>query len=459
MKFFGRIAEKKRLHHFLDKNHQSVSLIYGRRRVGKSELIKQLLKESDISGIYYECKQTTELNNVESLSVLISEKFGLPRLAFQGIEDTLDYLFQKATHEKLILVLDEYSYLHDSVTGMDSILQSLIDKYNDSSQMKLILCGSFVDVMKSLLLSENPLYGRVDLTLNLKPMDYYESALFYPDFSNEDKIRLYSVFGGIPYFNKYIDSSLTVRENIIDLIASPGARFENEVSMYLKSEISKITNANEVFEALARGFSRYSDILSQSHVSSAPTMVDVLDKLIRMEVVQRQTPINDENNKRKAGYYIIDNLSLFYYRYIFRYSSQLNIMDPEIFYDRYIKSDFETAYVPHIFETICKQYLIRQNRLGTIEVPFEKIGKYYYDDPIRKKNGEFDIVTQDPHGYIFYEAKFRKEPVSSQMIENEISQVNSTGLNCYKYGFFSRSGFTAESDGQLILISLDDLYA
>ena len=106
-----------------------------------------------------------------------------------------------------------------------------------------------------------------------------------------------------------------------------------------------------------------------------------------------------------------------------------------------------------------KQYLIRQNRLGMIEIPFEKIGKYYYDDPVRKKNGEFDIVTQDPHGYIFYEAKFRKEPVSSQMIENEINQVNSTVLNCYKYGFFSRSGFTAKSDGQLILISLDDLYA
>lgn len=459
MKFFGRTTERKRLHHFLEQNHQSVSLIYGRRRVGKSELIKQLLKESDISGIYYECKQTTELNNVESLSVLISEKLGLPRFAFQNIEETLDYLFQKAAHEKLILVLDEYSYLHDSVIGMDSILQSLIDKYNDSSQMKLILCGSFVDVMKSLLLSENPLYGRVDLTIHLKPMDYYDSALFYSDFSNEDKVRLYSIFGGIPYFNKLIDPSLTVKENMVELIASPGARLENEVSMYLKSEISKITNANEVFEALARGFSKYSDILSQSHVSSAPTMMDVLDKLIRMEVVQRQTPINDENNKRKAGYYIIDNLSLFYYRYIFRYSSQLNIMEPEIFYDRYIKDDFETAYVPRIFETVCKQYLIRQNRLGMIEVPFEKIGKYYYDDPVHKKNGEFDIVTQDPLGYIFYEAKFRKEPVSSQMIENEISQVNATALNCYKYGFFSRSGFTAKSDGQLILISLNDLYA
>ena len=158
--------------------------------------------------------------------------------------------------------------------------------------------------MKELLAKHNPIYGRVDLTIDLKPMDYYESALFYKEFSNEDKVRLYSVFGGIPYYNRLIDASKSVKENIIQLIASPGARLENEVSMYLNSEISKITNANEVFEALAKGFSRYKDILDQSNVSSGPTLVDVLDKLIKMDVVKKEVPINDEKNKKKAGYYI-----------------------------------------------------------------------------------------------------------------------------------------------------------
>ena len=132
--------------------------------------------------------------------------------------------------------------------------------------------------------------------------------------------------------------------------------------MYLKSEISKINNANEVFEALARGFSKYSDLLSQSHVSSSPALADVLEKLIRMEVVKKEAPINDVNNKRKAGYIITDNLSLFYYRYVFRYSSQMNVMDSDVFYDRYIGDDFERQYVPRQFEEICRQYLIRQNR-------------------------------------------------------------------------------------------------
>lgn len=193
-----------------------------------------------------------------------------------------------------------------------------------------------------------------------------------------------------------MDAKKTVRENIIDLIASPGARLENEVSMYLSSEISKITNANEVLEALAKGFSKYKDILDQSNVSSGPTLVDILDKLIKMDVVKKEAPINDENNKKKAG---------------------------------------------------------------AMEEIFEKIGKYYYDDPVNKKNGEFDIVTLDDKGYIFYEAKFRREPITESMIKEEILQVVQMGLECYKYGFISKSGFACEESEDRVLIELDELYA
>jgi hypothetical protein len=216
---------------------------------------------------------------------------------------------------------------------------------------------------------------------------------------------------------------------------------ENEVSGYLSAEISKIINANEVFETLARGYSRYSDILSQSHVSSGPTLVDVLDKLINMEVVEKTAPINAPNNKKKVGYQVADNLSLFYYSYIFKYLSQLKIMDSEVFYSKYIEKDFEEQYVPRQFEEICKQYLIRENKAGHINPVFEKIGKYYYDNPKEHANGEFDIVTEDEQGYIFYEVKFRKAPISKSMVEEEIAQVDKAGLNCYKYVFFSRSGY------------------
>ena len=344
--FYGREAERKKLNTMFHSDGQKISLIYGRRRIGKSELIKQVLKGTDLKSIYYECKQTTGQNNVDSLSELIGEAFNFPKPAFENIENLLRFLFKSSEQKPLILVLDEYSYLRENVKGLDSILQSVIDSYKDTSKIKLIICGSYVDTMKALLAKQNPLYGRIDLTINLKPMDYYDSALFYSDFSDEDKVRLFSVFGGIPYYNRLIDAQKSVRENIIDLIASPGARLENEVSMYLNSEISKITNANEVFEALAKGFSRYKDLLNQSNVSSGPALVDILDKLIRMDVVAKEAPINDENNRKKSGYFISDNLSLFYYKYIFRNISRMNLMDSDIFYDKYIAADFETKYVP-----------------------------------------------------------------------------------------------------------------
>ena len=458
IKFIGRKEFLNKLKKQVDTDEMSFSLIYGRRRVGKSELVKETLRCANEKSIYFECKQVAEESNVASLSAIVSDVMGLPKLGYTDIESLLDYIFKLAVNEKLILVLDEYPYLRESVKGLDSILQSLVDRYRESSKLKVIILGSYVEIMRSLLEHSNPLYGRVDLTIDLKQMDYYESALFYPEFSPEDKVRIYSVFGGIPYYNRLIDDKKSVRDNMIDLIASSEARLENEVSMYLSAETSKIINANEVFEALARGYSRYSDILSQSHVSSGPTLIDVLDKLIKMEVVEKTAPINDPNNKRKAGYQIADNLSLFYYRYIFKYLSQMKIMDSSVFFSKYIEKDFEENYVPHQFEEICKQYLIRENKAGNINPVFEKIGKYYYDNPKEHTNGEFDIVTEDELGFAFYEVKFRKAPVSKSMVENEIAQVDATGLKCYKYVFFSRSGYEEMDFDNVVKIDIKALF-
>lgn len=458
MKFIGREQELKKIGHVISSCGTNFSLIYGRRRVGKSELIKQALNEVQGTKIYYECKQVAEKNNVSGLTEVVSTALGFPKLAFEDIESVLKFLFETSKKKKIILVLDEYPYLRESIPGMDSILQSLIDGYKKEANLSLVLLGSYVEAMRSLTEHSNPLYGRVDLSMNLAPMDYYESSLFYPRFSPSDKVKIYSVFGGIPYYNRLIDDTKSVKENILDLIAAPGARLENEVEMYLNAEMGKIGNANETFEALAHGYSKFSDVLSQSHVSSGPTLVDVLDKLIKMGVVSKVGPINDGENKKKIGYFISDNLSLFYYRYIFKYASQRNVMDPYVFYERYIEKDFEQQYVPHQFEAICKQYLIRENRKGHIEPMFEKIGKYYYDDPKRHRNGEFDVVTEDPKGYVFYEAKFRSSPLTVDGIEKEIEQVGLTGLSCYRYVFFSKSSFPTLSRNDVSFIPLDNLY-
>ena len=444
--FYGRVKQQKMLSDFYHSANKMCALIYGRRRIGKTELVKQSLNNSGIPYIYYECKQTSEANNVQSLSQIVSETFNMPPLGFNNVEPLWEYLFEKAKSQPLVLVIDEYPYLRMVCTGLDSILQSLIDKYNGQSKLKIVLCGSFVEIMKSLIEKSNPLFGRVDLSIHLKAMDYLESSFFYNGFSDSDKVRLYSLLGGVPYYNKLVDPAKSVK---------------HEISAYLRSEISKMTNANEEFEALAKGYGRYHDILSQSHVSSSPTLNDILEKLIKMEIVTKSSPINDENNRKKSWYYISDNLSLFYYRYIFRNQSRMAVMNEELFYNRFIDDDFEHYFLPMIFERVCTQYLIRCNQNGTLADDFEKIGKYYYDIPKEKTNGEFDIVTENQGEYIFYEVKFKNSPMTLTQIEQEIEQVRRSGMKCSKFGFFSKTGF--EDDCQnckepLILYTLADLF-
>lgn len=458
--FLGRENELKSISSFFHSDKSHAALIYGRRRIGKTELLKQALKNSDYLSIYYECKETSEASNVSSLSAIVSDALSFPPLAFSDFEQVLSFIYKQAESKEIIFILDEYSYLEKVIKGLDSIIQSFIDN-RKNSKLKLVLCGSYIETMESLLEKQNPLFGRFDLVINLKAMDYYDSALFYKEFSDEDKVRLYSVFGGIPYYNALIDSSKTVKENIISLIASRGSRLENEVSMYLRSEISKMTNAYEVFETLAKGYVRFADILSQSNVSSSPALADVLSKLMKMEVVKKESPINDENNKKKSGYFICDQLSLFYFKYVYRNLSRLNVMNPDVFYEKFIIEDFEEHFVPKSFENVCKEFLIRKNKNAELENSFEKIGKYYYDDAKNKKNGEFDIVTESDGEYIFYEAKFKNSPLDKTAIKDEIRQVEESGFICKKYGFFSKSGFKnldKNFASNLILFTLEDLY-
>ena len=175
MRFYGRKRELTQLKKLISSDDMLMGLIYGRRRIGKSELVKQAIKESGIKSIFYECRQVTEESNVQSMCEVLSDVLGLPKLGYMKAEEIIDYIFKLSKEESIVFVLDEYPYLRENVKGLDSIIQALVDKYRENSKLKLIVLGSYVEVMKSLLKESNPLYGRTDLVIDLKQMDYYLS--------------------------------------------------------------------------------------------------------------------------------------------------------------------------------------------------------------------------------------------------------------------------------------------
>jgi AAA+ ATPase superfamily predicted ATPase len=456
--FKGRENYLMRLKNIFDSERFSLAVVYGRRRIGKSALIIEALNQRKEKKIYYECTRTTNKTNTELLAQEIQNIFDLPPLFFKDFYQALEFLFREGEKENIILVLDEYPYLREAIVGIDSSLQRLIDIYQNKSRMKIIICGSYIDVMKSLNESSNPLYGRIDLTLDVTSMDYYEASLFYPSRPLEEKVALYAVFVGVPYYNSKIDDKVDAETNIINLICSPTARFINEITMLLPSELKKINNANEIFLAIAKGNRKFSDILNASSVSSSPALSKTLDKLLEMELIQKVSPINNETDKKKTNYYIRDSLLEFYYTFIFPNLSSFVLNPPKVFFSEYVKDKFYQQFVPKVFERVCRQYLIRQNQKGLIIPPLMKIGKYYYDLPKERKNGEFDVVTQDKNGFTFYECKFTEKPVDDSVVNEEKKQPAYAGLRNIRFGFFSKNGFQLKDYQGLKLISLDQLY-
>ncbi len=459
MQFIARDEELRRLERKLSSDRSENILIYGRRRVGKSELVREAIRRTECVTVQYVGIKAPLQQNVQGLSTAVAEAFQEPWVRFANLQDVLLYVYQKAQKQRVILFLDEYPFFRNDDEAVDSALQVAIDSYQHDACLKLILCGSYMDTMQKIIEGGAPLFGRFAEIMQLRPMDYYDAAKFYPNRTDEEKVFLYSIFGGMPFYLSLLDDTLSPEDNVAELLLREGSILENEVRLQVTAELSKEENANVVLDAIAAGATKYADISQHFPGKNNSKMNYALNKLIGMGLVAKGSPINKVTDNKKQRYTITDNLLDFYYTYLFREGAARGALTAQQFYDR-IRELVETQYVPRKFEQITQEYLLRQNRTNKIDPPFFAIGRFLYHDKEKHANGEFDVVTADERGYIAYECKYRQEPVSMATVRREEWQARELGLNFYRYGFVSRSGFTDDVDPEkYILLTLADLYA
>lgn len=457
MKFIGREKELAAITRKLNNDRSECILLYGRRRVGKSELIKEALRQTDAALIHYVCRKTDFEQNLEGLSQAVAETFDEP-VQFAKLEKLLEYVYKKARDQKVVLFIDEYPFMRGDNEAIDSEFQIAIDEWQHETCVKLILCGSYIEIMQKLIDRDAPLYGRFSEVINLKPFDYYDTAKFFPSKSPEENLLLYSIFGGVPFYLIQLDKDLTVEENIQRLLIPEGSLLEGEIRLQLKAELAKEENANHVLEKIANGVGKYSDIASSFHGGSG-NVTHTLSKLSGMGLIEKDSPINASSSKKQHRYVISDNLLDFYYSFLFKETTARSAMSSEVFWEKKVKEKLAIDYLPRKFEQVAKEYLLRENRAGRIEPPFSAIGRYIYNDKVNRQNGEFDVVTEDEIGFISYECKYRKEPVGMKVVNEEKWQAENLGLKFYKLGFFSRSGFSDDIDADKYqLVTLQDIY-
>lgn len=431
-------------------------MVYGKRRVGKTTLILKALEQCSYQTVYFECLKGTMQDNIAGfVQELVRIKVLPVPLAFSALQDVFAYL--NTMPQIIVVVVDEYTHLYamnDSAV-VDSVFQSIID--NRLSNIELILAGSHIGLMKGLLQERNPLYGRFAVSIKLEELNYLDAAKFYPDKSAYDKVAHYAVFGGSPFINQALNPVATLRENIIDTVLNPMSSVYLYASQLVFADNALNVNAERIFFALGNDRKRYTEIEDALGVKKTGNLAKQIKTLTDHEILSRSIPINKPNDNKKATYELSDNLLRFYYTFVYKNTSALQVLGAEAFYDEFI-APVLTDFITLRFEGICRDYFSLQVRSGRMN-GVRNIGSYYLDTAVRCENKEFPIAVELADGYAVYLPKYSAQPMTLDEIHGEAQRmegVNDPGIK--QLGFISINGFV-EQEKPYIYLDDNDIFA
>lgn len=461
--FIGRDKELDLLQSIYASPKFSFLVLYGRRRVGKTSLLKEFAKNHQV--IFYSAQAKNDSLNLSDFSKTLQTHFtGSSFGSFADWDAAFRYLSSQISDKKVVLIIDEFPFIAEENPTITSILQHAIDHDFKDKNLFLILCGSSVSFMESEVMgAKSPLYGRSTNTLELLGFDYLQSAAFFPNYTNEEKLVCYGILGGIPSYLEAFSDTATIAQNIERNILSTGAFLANETQNLLKMELREPAIYNSIFEAIATGSSRLNDIAQKIHEEQTKCS-KYIKTLKNMKLVDKVTPAGQKESSKKSIYQIKDNFFLFWYHFIFANRSYYELLGEK-------QSALEIyeqlpSYMGEVFEDICTQYLIRLAKLGKLPFVPYTMGRWWGTDKRTRKESDIDILAFDKQhrSAIFCECKFRNKEFGMDEYNHFMvaTEVHPTVDRCFYY-IFSKSGFTkaviiqAALDG-VILVGLDDLF-
>lgn len=441
MTFINRKKELQSLHALWNSRRSHLFILYGKRRVGKTELIKQFLKNK--TGIYYLADKRSSKEQLRELGRIVGEYFDDSILVDRGFENWLEcfsYLHKKVT-APFIFALDEYPYLIEVDKTIPSLFQKGWDTSLQTTPIILLLSGSSVAMMESqALVYKAPLYGRRTGQLLLKPLHFYESWKFFPHKGFDDFLNIFTITGGLPAYLLKMENTFSLKENIIKHIFEKTAFLHNEIEFILKEELREPKNYLSILRAIALGKRKFGEIVNETGLEKN-VLTKYLNVLEQLQLIDKEVPVTEETltKSRKGLYRIADNFTRFWFQYIFPYKSDLEIER----HDEVLRK-FDESFqylVAQTYENVCQEITWKYEEKI---FRFERIGKWW------EKEKEIDLVginakTKD---ILFGEAKWSHKPVGTNVYVDLIKKAQSVQWNHGKrkeyFALFSRSGFTKD---------------
>jgi AAA+ ATPase superfamily predicted ATPase len=439
--FVGRDTEIRKLDEMYASDRFECAVVYGRRRVGKTTLIKEFIK--DKKAVYFlarEADGTVNLNGFSNDVHAVTAKELKGNSVFFDWEKALDYIHQISKNERLVLAIDEYPYLAGGYRPISSIIQAHIDDSLKDGKLFLILCGSSMSFMENQVLGyKSPLYGRRTAQFKIMPFSFFDARPFFEGFPREDQAILYGVTGGIPEYLNKISPDKTVRENIIDLYLTASGPLYEEPSNLLKQELRVPSTYNGMIEAIAGGASRLNEIATKCGMESNKC-AKYLKSLISLGIVKKDLPVTETASK-KSIYLLDDMMFRFWYRFVFPNMSGIASGLGEAVYDVEVAGNL-SDYMGLIFEEICKQYLLEEAKKNTLPFFIGKIGRWWGNNPKERRQAEIDILSCRKDDAMFCECKWTNALADTPVLSDLKAQGELFPQQNKWFWLFAKTGFT-----------------
>ncbi len=473
MLFIGRESELQFLNDAYESDKAEFIVLYGRRRVGKTELLNEFCKDKD--AIFYTCREYTDTVQLKSFTEKV-KTYNISALDFVDSFSSWEHAFASVmmlpTDKKKLLIIDEFPYACKSNESIPSVLQVLWDERLRHENVMIVLCGSAMSFIERNLLSEkNPLYGRTTGIYKLKPLPFCDAQKFFPDYSTEDKIIAYAILGGIPHYLKQFNKNLSLEDNVKKNVLRRGCTLYNEVEFLIKQELREPAVYNTIIEAIALGNNSFNDILTKTQIEKSKLSV-YLKNLIELYIVEKEFPAlskdKAKSNASGGSYVLTDNFFRFWYSFAFRNLTDLENDDADGVWENDIQDSLH-HFASKAFEQLSIEYIYAMNKAKALPFRISSASRYWgktnksIDGKTRAVNLEIDILAPDntKKKVIYGECKFTNEPFDMNEFKNLKSKIF-IGESIYYY-LFSLSGFTdaveneAANNSNIKLISARDL--
>lgn len=442
MEFVNRVSELAQLDEAWSSDRAELLVVYGRRRVGKTELLRYFCEGKP--AIFFSADQSTEKDQLRMFSERIAAFTEDPALQgerFTRWETLLEYLFERAKAEPLIVIVDEFPYLCQTRKSLPSILQRIWDERFAECQLKLVLCGSTLSFMeKEVLGHQSPLYGRRTGQIRLEPLPIAELTHFFPELDLEAQIRIHGVVGGVPMYLVQLDGDVSLEENVKKKVLSKGCYLFEEVRFLLMEELREPNRYFGFCKAIASGKTRSQEIADASGLDKQ-VLSKYLGVLRDLGVIDRVVPITepDPGSSRRGRYAFRDPFFRFWFRYVAHYRSFLDRGEVDLVWTRFVEPTLDDFLEPHFAEVVCS-WLERLNLADELPFLAHRFGRWWLRDK------HFPVVAVDDDGRaLLVQTRWAGDPVGAA----ELSAIVEAGrdfaahyeLTQVDVGCCARTGF------------------